>query len=45
MSRRPPVDGRAPSAGVLRHVRPNVLGAQFLDEVGCVVCLFGAQRD
>jgi hypothetical protein len=42
---RAPVDRRAPTAGVLRHVRAHVQPAQFLDKVGGIVTAVGPQRD
>jgi hypothetical protein len=45
MARRSPIDRRASPIGVLRHVRPHLHRAQFVDEVLRVIALVGAQRD
>ncbi len=45
MSRRAPVDRRAPAVDVLRHVRADVHGAQLVDEIGGVIARVGAEGD
>jgi hypothetical protein len=39
------IDGRAPAADVLGDVRPDIEGAQFLDEVDGVLATLRAKRD
>ena len=39
------IDRRGAPAGVLRHMRRHLHGAQFIDEVFGVIGLVGAQRD
>ncbi len=45
MARRAPVDCRAPAAGITGDMRAHVDCTQFLDEVGGIVALVGADRD
>jgi len=45
MARRAPVDGRAATIDVLRHMGRHLHRPQIFNEVLCVIGLVGTQRD